>query len=145
VTHVVWLPDSYVGQWENVMRTDPHLKLIRATREGEAISLAAGLHIGGKVPVVVIQCTGLFEAGDALRNAVYDLKLPLFFIIGLRGYHAHQQGDRTDTCPLFAEPILRAWQIPYCLLNEQSTATDLAQAIAQARATKRAGAGLIAE
>ncbi len=145
VTHVVWVPDSELGTWDRALSQDPALRLVRVCREGEAITVAAGLLLGGKRPVVVIQCTGLFEAGDALRNVVHDLKLPLFLVVGVRGYHAYQRGVRTDTCPVFTEPILRAWQVPYVLLDRQSTGEDLEKAYARARAEDRAGAVLLAE
>jgi sulfopyruvate decarboxylase TPP-binding subunit len=145
VSHVVWIPDSELGTWESALRGDPALQLIRVCREGEAIAVAAGLLLGGRRPVVMIQCTGLFEAGDALRNVVHDLKLPLFLLIGLRGYYAAQQGRTMDTCPIFSEPILRAWQIPYVLLDRRHTAADLAAAYRQAQSEKRAGAVFLAE
>jgi len=94
---------------------------------------------------VLIQCTGLFEAGDALRNLVHDLRLPLFFVIGVRSYYAHQKKTTSDTCPLFTEPIMRAWEIPYVILDRSHTAADLAAAYRQAQAEKRAGAVLLAE
>src|SRR5438067_13705169 len=125
VTHVVWIPDSYLGTWESALRAEAGLNLIRVCREGEAMLVAAGLLLGGKRPVVLIQCTGLFEAGDALRNAVHDLKLPLFLVVGVRSYFAFQQGKSRDTCPVFTEPILAAWQIPYTLLDHRHTAADL--------------------
>ena len=145
VTHVVWIPDSELGLWEAAFSADPGLQLVRACREGEAIAIAAGLLLGGKRPVVMIQCTGFFEAGDALRNVVYDLKLPLFLVVGVRSYYAHQQGATTDSCPVFTEPLLKAWQLLYRLLDRTSTADDLAAAYRQAWAEKRAGAVLLAE
>src|SRR5262245_47122868 len=92
VTHVVWIPDSELGTWEPALRNDPQLQLIRVCREGEAMAVAAGLILGGKRPIVAIQCTGLFEAGDALRNVIHDMKLPLFLVVGIRSYYAHQKG-----------------------------------------------------
>jgi sulfopyruvate decarboxylase TPP-binding subunit len=145
VSHVVWIPDSELGTWEPALRADPALRLIRVCREGEAIAVAGGLHLGGRQPVVVMQCTGLFEAGDALRNLLYDLKLPLFFVIGVRNWYAHQEGKTTDNCPVFTEPILQAWRLPYVLLDRRHTAADLAEAYRQARAEQRAGAVLLAE
>jgi sulfopyruvate decarboxylase TPP-binding subunit len=145
VTHVVWLPDSDIGTWEAALTATPGLRLIRVCREGEAFALAGGLLLGGQRPVVVIQCTGLFEAGDALRNMVYDFKLPLFAVVGLRSYFAHQRGEGSDTCPLFAEPIVKAWQIPYVLLDDRATADDLARVYQQAQAEQRPGIALIAE
>lgn len=145
VTHLVWIPDSELGAWEPALRAEPALKLVRVCREGEAIAVAAGLLIGGKRPVVAIQCTGLFEAGDALRNVVHDLKLPLFLIVGVRSWYAHQQQKTSDSCPVFTEPILQAWRLPYSLLTRDHTAADLATAYRQALADGRAGAVLIAE
>jgi sulfopyruvate decarboxylase subunit alpha len=145
ITHVVWIPDSELGTWEPALRASRDIELIRVCREGEAIAVAAGLLLGERRPVVVIQCTGLFEAGDALRNVVHDMKLPLFLIIGLRSYYAYQQGTTRDTCPMFTEPILRTWQIPYVLFERRHTAMDLAAAYQRAQAEMRAGAVLIAE
>jgi sulfopyruvate decarboxylase TPP-binding subunit len=145
VTDVVWIPDSEIGRWDPALRDDPGLRLIRVCREGEAFAVAAGLHLGGRRPVVLIQCTGLFEAGDSLRNLIHDLKLPLFFVVGVRNWFAHEEGTTADTCPVFTEPILRAWQVPYVLLGRDSTAADLAAAYRQARAENRAGAVLVPE
>jgi sulfopyruvate decarboxylase TPP-binding subunit len=145
VTHVVWIPDSELGTWEAALCAEPALQLLRVCREGEAIAVAAGLLLGGKRPVVLIQCTGLFEAGDTLRNCVHDLKLPLFFVIGVRGYYAHQKKATADTCPLFTEPVMKAWQLPYVLLDKSHTAADLAAAYRQAQGEGWAGAVLFAE
>lgn len=145
ITHVVWIPDSEIGTWEDALAGDSGLQLVRVCREGEAIAVAAGLHLGGKRPIILIQCTGLFEAGDALRNFVHDLKLPLFFVIGVRSYYAHQRKATGDNCPIFTEPILRAWEIPYLLLDRDNTADDLAALYHQAQSENRAGAALLAE
>ena len=121
-SHLVWIPDSFVGSWESALLASKSLKLIRPAREGEAIAIAGGLMLGGANPVVVIQCTGLFEAGDALRNIVHDLKLPLKLIVGVRSYVANAAGKSSDSCPVFTEPILRAWDMPYSLLAEPDDA-----------------------
>src|SRR5262249_34445111 len=134
-----------LGRWEPALRADPDLRLIRVCREGEAFAVAAGLHLGGKRPVVAIQCTGLFEAGDALRNVVHDLKLPLFAIIGVRSSSAPRQGKSVDSCPVFPEPILQAWRIPYQLFDSSHSAADLVAAYRQTRAEGRAAAVLLAE
>lgn len=145
VTHVVWLPDSDLGTWEAALTGPDGLPLIRVCREGEAFAVAAGLLVGGQRPIVILQCTGLFEAGDALRNVVHDLKLPLFAIVGVRSYRAHQAGKSKDSCPVFAEPILRAWQIPFTWLDDRHTADDLERAYREAQAQGGAAAVLIAE
>jgi sulfopyruvate decarboxylase TPP-binding subunit len=143
-THVVWIPDSYVGPWESALANQPGLKLIRASREGEAIAIAAGLMLGGVKPVVSIQCTGLFEAGDALRNIVHDLKLPLKLIIGVRSYLAHLAGKTADSCPVFTEPILNAWKLSYTLLGEPDD-SEFASAVRELSGSSAARALLLGE
>ncbi|MCS7271882.1 MAG: hypothetical protein NZ703_12455, partial [Gemmataceae bacterium] len=118
-SHVVWIPDSFFGQWDAALQRCA-LSLIRVTREGEAIALAAGLMLGGARPLVILQSTGFFEAGDALRNVVYDLQLPLKLLIGLRSYRAWRAGASQDSAARFAEPLVQAWQIPYQLLDPAS-------------------------
>jgi sulfopyruvate decarboxylase subunit alpha len=145
ITHVVWIPDSVLGEWEQALSADANLKLIRVCREGEAIAVAAGLLLGGKRPIVLLQCTGLFEAGDALRNIVHDLRLPLFLVVGVRSLRAHRAGASADTCPVFTEPILQAWRIPYVLLDERHRAADVCAAYFQAQSENRAGAVLLEE
>jgi sulfopyruvate decarboxylase TPP-binding subunit len=145
VTHVVWIPDSEIGTWESALTAAPGLRLIRPAREGEAVGIAAGLMLGGARPLVVIQCTGLFEAGDALRNVVHDLKLPLTLVVGVRSWHAHQQGRGFDTCPVYTEPILRAWNLPYRLLDRTHSAADFEAALKGVVESGQAGAVLLPE
>jgi sulfopyruvate decarboxylase TPP-binding subunit len=144
-THIVWIPDSIIGTWQSALLAEKRLQLIRVCREGEAIGVAAGLLLGGARPVVMMQCTGLFEAGDALRNVVHDLRLPLFLLVGIRGYRASQQGATGDTCPVFAEPILRAWQIPCTWLDGKSSVDALSKSFRQSAEGNQAGAALVPE
>lgn len=146
ITHVVWIPDSHLGTWESALLQSQTIKLIRACREGEAIAIAGGLMLGGAKPVVMIQCTGLFEAGDALRNIVHDLKLPLILFVGVRSYVAHHEGKSSDNCPVFTGPILDAWEITTTLIDPRHhPGNDLVAAIRGIQRSETAGAILIAE
>jgi sulfopyruvate decarboxylase TPP-binding subunit len=127
ITHLPWIPDSELGRWEADLVAAGTPRLIRVCREGEALALAAGLLLGGARPLVLMQCTGLFEAGDALRNVVHDLVLPVRALIGIRSWIASQQRPITDSCPRFVVPYVDAWQIPYRWLD--GTAVDLAAAL----------------
>ena len=68
VTHVVWLPDTETNFMYKQIMEDDDLNLVPICREGESMPIAAGLWIGGKKPVVLIQNTGMFEAGDSIRG-----------------------------------------------------------------------------
>lgn len=115
-THLVWIPDSHLGTWEPALLKSS-LSPIRPCREGEAVGVAAGLMLGGAKPIVAIQCTGFFEAGDAVRNVAHDLKLPLKLIVGVRGWKAARAGKTADNCPHFAERLVQAWDLGYHLFD----------------------------
>jgi sulfopyruvate decarboxylase TPP-binding subunit len=111
-THLVWIPDSHLGTWESALAAS-RLAPIRVCREGEAVAVAAGLMLGGAKPLVAIQCTGFFEAGDAVRNVVHDLKLPLKLLVGVRSAAAVAAGKSKDNCPRYAERLIEAWELPW--------------------------------
>jgi sulfopyruvate decarboxylase TPP-binding subunit len=122
-THLVWIPDSHLGTWESALLKSK-LAPIRVTREGEAIGVAAGLMLGGAQPIVVIQCTGFFEAGDAVRNVAHDLKLPLKLIVGVRSWSAHAAGKSADNCPRFTTKLVQAWELPHTLFDPAVATED---------------------
>jgi len=118
VTHLVWLPDTESGFLYQTLNDDPDIELVPVAREGETFAIALGLLVGGKKPVVCIQSTGLFESGDSVRGLWLDMKLPLLALIGYRGYEGG--GPSSDSAATFLEPILKAWGIPYEIVEKDA-------------------------
>ena len=144
VTHVVTVPDSTIGSWGDAIETTTGLELIRVCREGEAWAIAGGLHLGGATPLVLIQCTGLFESGDGLRNIIHDWKLPILSVIGYRSY-LDQSVLPGDTCLVFTEPVLDAWRLPYRLIKASSQFDEMCGFLGDSRQAGKPGVALIAE
>lgn len=142
ITHVIWLPDSTLGTWEHDLESSSQLQLIRVCREGEAWPLAAGLHLGGMSPIILMQCTGLFESGDALRNTCYDLRLPICAIIGVRNW---RNPTSTDSARRFAEPIINAWQVSSKWLLNKSDLPHLESWYADCQRNELPGLAMIPE
>lgn len=142
ITHVVWVPDSTLGAWDEALSRAEGLRLIRACREGEAWAIAHGLHMGGARPLVLIQCTGLFDSGDSLRSAVYDYGVPLFAVIGYRSYLIP---GATDSARTYTEPILKAWNLPCRLIDSAAKLPLLAEHYTACRDAGLPGVVLIAE
>ena len=142
VSHVVWLPDSVLGGWEQALADSRELKLLRVCREGEAWALAAGLHLGGCQPLVVIQNTGLFESGDALRNVLFDMQLPLYAVIGYRSFLVE---NSADTARRFTEPVVRAWKLDSVLIDRPDKLSMLSEHYLACRDANRPGIALLAE
>ena len=143
ITHVVTVPDSTLGQWEPAIERSG-IRLLRVCREGETWAVAAGLYLGGAAPLVLIQCTGLFESGDSLRNILHDWKLPIPSIIGYRSY-LNQETLPGDTCLVFTEPLLRAWQFDFKLITAPSQFDELAEHLRGFRNAPAPRAVLLAE
>lgn len=144
-THLVWIPDSHLGAWDAALRGS-RLAPIRVCREGEAIGVAAGLMLGGANPLVAIQCTGFFEAGDAVRNVAHDLKLPLKLLVGVRSERAARAGTSKDNCPHFATKLVEAWELPHTRFDPtDADAAQLASALRTLAAASSAAAILWAE
>jgi sulfopyruvate decarboxylase TPP-binding subunit len=143
-THVAWLPDSTLGPWEPALEAALGSRLVRVCREGEAWTVAAGLWLGGAVPLVVIQCTGFFESGDALRNVLHDYRLPLYAVVGYRSFH-DESTLPGDTARIFAEPLLKAWQLDYRLITHREQAETIVRHAELCRREGRPGVALLAE
>lgn len=142
VSHVIWVPDSTFGTWEADLEASSQLELLRVCREGEAWPLAAGLQVGGKSPVIMMQTTGLFESGDAMRNVLFDLTVPLFAIIGVRNWLIARS---PDSARRFAEPIVDAWSLNRVWIAEEPDKPRLKEHYTACQQAKQAGVVLMAE
>lgn len=143
ITHIVWLPDSETNFMFSAMVADPEIDLVPVCREAESMAIAAGLWIGGKHPVVMIQNTGVFESGDSIRSMSLDLGMPLVMLIGYRGWTRH--GETPDSAARFIEPVLHAFGIPYYLVESSPDLTRLGYAFNQARTENHPVAVLFGE
>jgi sulfopyruvate decarboxylase subunit alpha len=141
ITHVIWIPDSVMGRWERELERAPR-PLIRVCREGEAWPLAAGLHAGGAQPLIMMQSTGLFESGDALRNVIHDLHVPLYAWIGIRNW---LNRSSTDSARRFAIPIIEAWAVDHVWMESAEDVPKMVAHFQQCRRESKAGMALLAE
>ena len=141
ITHVVWLPDSETNFMYHQLMEDPGLDLVPVCREGETMAIAAGLWVGGKKPVVLIQNTGIMESGDSIRGLGLDVNQPLVMLIGYRGWDRH--GVTRDSAARFIEHILHAWGISYYLVEEDEDASRISLAFEDANRTSKPVAVLL--
>ena len=141
ISHVVWLPDSETNFMYQLLTNEPSLALVPVCREGETMAIAAGLWIGGKRPIVLIQNTGIFESGDSIRGLGLDVRQPLVMLVGYRGWSRH--GITTDSAARFIEHILHAWGINYYLIETDEDSDRISVAIEEADRLQRPVAVLV--
>lgn len=135
VTDVVWLPDSETNWLYLRMAADPDLRLIGVTREGHACSIAAGLYAGGRRPMILIQNTGMMEAGDSIRGWLIGLNIPVVLMVGYRGYTRH--GVTTDTAAAYTERFLMAFNLSYYLIEGDADSGRISLAFAESERTRK--------
>ena len=135
VTHVVTIPDSETNYLYELMIRQPWLDVIPVCREGESVSTALGLNIAGKTPVVLIQNTGMMEAGDSIRGMALDAGFPLVMVVGYRGWT--RRGITPDSAARYTEPFLHAFGLNYYLVEHDSDGSRISEAFKEARATRR--------
>ena len=151
VTHVVGLPDSISGPLFDVVERHPAIRMVTVTREGEAFAIATGLWMGGAMPLVVIQNTGLLESGDALRGTALRMSAPIPVLVTGRGYTKMRAVGidpaeplsrellariDVDSAALLTERTLDAWGIPRSSCEGDD---DPAQAVYDAIGAAREG------
>ena len=143
VTHIVTIPDSETNYLYELMREQDWLDVVPSSREGETFAIALGLTVGGKVPVCVIQNTGMMESGDSIRGMAIDAGFPLVMLIGYRGWTRH--GVITDSAARYTETFLHAMGINYYLLETDDDASRISVAFEEARALNRPVAVLVGD
>lgn len=158
VTHLVTVPDNTSAPILRAAEAG-EIRVLYATREGEAVALASGLWLGGADPAVLIQNTGFLEAGDALRGTVSRMGAPVLLLLTCRGYgKARGAGLDPGTVPMdreilvredldsvafMTESTLRAWGIPFLLLTSASDQGPVGEALSRARKEARPWAVLL--
>ena len=143
VTHIVTIPDSETNYLYELMKEQDWLDVVPSSREGEPFAIALGLIVGGKIPVCVIQNTGMMESGDSIRGMSIDAGFPLVMLIGYRGWTRH--GVITDSAARYTETFLHAMGINYYLLETDDDASRISIAFEEARAQNRPVAVLVGD
>lgn len=118
ISYVISLPDDNSNALFSTIQQDPSLTLVPVCREGETFAIAAGLQLGNKEPLILIQNTGFLESGDSIRVIALGYKLPQLIMVSYRGWK--KNGIMTDSAGIYIEPILNAWGIKYYLVTSSA-------------------------
>ena len=117
------------------MEKEDWLEVVPVAREGESMAVALGLNVAGKVPVVLIQNTGMMEAGDSIRGMAIDAGFPMVFVVGYRGWT--RRGVIRDSAAKYTEPFLNAFGLDYYFVESNTDGSRISTAFEDAQKTKR--------
>jgi len=79
------VPCSYLTPFINYVIGDQSLNYVSAANEGDAVAIAAGLHLGGHRAVVMMQNSGLGNAVSPLSSLTHVFGIPMLLICTHRG------------------------------------------------------------
>jgi sulfopyruvate decarboxylase subunit alpha len=146
ITDVVAVPDTHVRSLITLLLASPDMRFIQTATEDEAVTLAAGLIIGGRKPLVQIQHAGLYACVNHLRGVAKDGAFPMVFMVGLLGRDpARPPRENFESLVRYAEPLLEALEIPHHLIDGPADIGLLALAYQEAEARRGPVAVLIGE
>jgi sulfopyruvate decarboxylase subunit beta len=120
VDSVIYLPEGVLYPMQVLAERDPAMRTICCSREDEGVAIAGGIAVGGGVPALVVEGTGIGMSALALASLIVRGR-PLVIISS----HSRVLGVRTpwnDQAAMVNEPVLDALGIPVTVLEDRSRA-----------------------
>ena len=95
-----------------------------AVREDEAVAMAAGAYLGGKVPAVLMQNAGLGTSLNTLISLNLLYRQPCLLIVSWRGFEGKDAPEHLVMGQTMTQ-LLDMVRIPHRTLSEQTAVDDL--------------------
>ena len=85
VSLIVYVPDISIYQVTRLMEDDDYFHVVSASREEEAIGIAAGSYAVGRNAAVFMQSSGFGNCVNAIASLCIPCRVPIPLFINLRG------------------------------------------------------------
>jgi sulfopyruvate decarboxylase subunit alpha len=83
---VVYVPDNPLSHVLRIFGAEfKDVRLVLAMREEEAFGIAAGLYLGGRKPIVMLQSSGLGNSLNGITSLLIPYQIPTVMIVSMRG------------------------------------------------------------
>lgn len=114
----VYLPDVILFKTYATLAADRSVQTFQCSREDEGIAMSAGAYLGGKLPVAMMEGSGLGYSGLILARTQLQ-RTPMLLLAS----HNRVLGEAYDYhaagCTA-SEAMLKGMNIPYLLIQEAS-------------------------
>ena len=132
------LPCSYLTPLINTVIADPDIDYVGVANEGDAVAVASGAALGGKLGVVLFQNSGLGNAVSPLTSLTATFRIPLLVLVTWRG----QPGGPADEpqhglMGSITPQLLELMEIPWETLPSEESRLD--EVLARVAAAMREG------
>jgi sulfopyruvate decarboxylase subunit alpha len=124
ISLIPYVPDISVFQVTKLLEEDPFFQLVPATREEEALGIAAGSYAVGRNSAVFMQSSGFGNTINAIASLCIPCRIPIPLFINLRG----EVGEfNIAQVPMgrATRPILDVLGLPFYTLDNPDTAEQI--------------------
>ena len=126
------VPCKLLANMIKILEKDKSVYYSSVPREEEGMGICAGAYLGGKLPCIMMQNTGIGNSVNAIASLLQLYNFPVIFLISYRGTVGEQVGAQGSMAKI-TEEILDTLKIPilYCAskkdIEKITTYTDHAK------------------
>jgi len=136
------VPCSLLKGLVSLLDGDREAHYISATREDSAIGMAAGAYLGGKLPMVLMQNSGLGVSVNALASLSTMYDLPALLVISWRGQGGNDAPEHIMMGEIMT-PMLDLMKIPHRVLTKEPMDPQVAWAKETLTSTRKPAALIV--
>lgn len=107
------VPCSFLTPLINRVISDRSLQYVGATSEGEAIGIAAGAWLAGRLPVVMCQNSGLGNTVNPITSLNHTLRIPLLLVTTWRGQPGLYDEPQHEVMGPITPSLLETIRVPH--------------------------------
>jgi sulfopyruvate decarboxylase subunit alpha len=123
INTIVTVPDSKLKELYPALAADPYFRYIPVTNEGEGVSIVAGLMLGGKGAVMLMENSGFRVAIEPLSRLGNTYEIPVFMIMSYVGDIGEENWWGIDHGRNM-EILLNAMRVPYTIVRKNEEIKD---------------------
>ena len=143
VDHVVTVPDwVQLSLHQRLQDGVDGIRLVNCVNENQTVTVAAGLTIGGRRPILMMQNQGLYNCVNTLRAVCLDAHVPMVFMVGQFGREfanlGHPSTQSRRTMVRLMEPLLQSIGLPFHRLDSEADLACMDQAFEKAESQRTA-------
>jgi sulfopyruvate decarboxylase subunit alpha len=117
-----------------IIEEKKEIQHIRITREEEGVGIAAGAYLGGKVPAILIQNSGLGNSVNAIKSLLFLYKIPVIFIMSHRGTEGEKIAAQIPMGELTPD-LLDLLNMQKFIINSIETISNIQKAVKRSKSS----------
>jgi len=118
-----------------VIEERKEVRHIPITREEEGVGIAAGAYLGGKIPAILMQNSGLGNSINAIKSLLQLYKIPVIFIMSHRGVEGEKIIAQIPMGKLTPD-LLDLLKIKKFIINNPEKITEIERAVTVSKKSK---------